>query len=88
MYLVPSGRLERGIAVGEGRSDRVEHRDLGQLGDVLRDAVVAAPGVDEDVAVDATGVGEQMDVIPARPGSFVPRYETPFPNIDILFIRY
>ena len=34
--------------------------DLSQLGHVLLDAVVAAPGVGEDVTVDAAGVGQQM----------------------------
>ena len=39
---------------------------VAQRGDVLLDAVVAAAGVEEKVAVDAAGVGEQ---VPRRDGA-------------------
>ncbi len=54
------GDAEAGVAVGLGDAQGMV---LGQVGagfDVLLHAVVAAPGVEEQVAVDAAGVGEQM----------------------------
>nr|WP_234359259.1 hypothetical protein [Plantactinospora sp. BC1] len=56
----PPGEYEAGVAVGPGGAERVVLGHLAEERDVLLQAVVAATGVGEDVAVDPAGVREQV----------------------------
>ena len=54
-----------GVAVGHRRAERVVLLEVRARGDVLLHAVVTTAGVEEEVAVDATGVSQQ---VPGRHG--------------------
>ena len=56
----PAQQGVAGVAVGPGGAERVVLTGLAEHVDVLLQAVVAAAGVGEHVAVDAAGVGEQV----------------------------
>ncbi len=56
----PAEQDETAVAVGVCRAGREHRRGLGEPADVALDAVAAAAGVGEDVAVDAAGVREQV----------------------------
>ena len=56
----PAGEDVPGVAVGERRAERMVLYDVLHARDVALDALVAPPGVGEDVAVDPARVGEEV----------------------------